>query len=91
MKANALVCLFLVSLGLDVALIGAHPSWLMLPAALAGWYLADLASGLVHMYMDYRPCVPGTGLKDLYFWEGSRELAGISRQAARGLRAHFAV
>ena len=73
MKANALICLFLASLALDFALIGAHPGWLMIPAALAGWYLADLASGLVHMYMDYRPCVPGTGLKDLYFWEGPRD------------------
>jgi hypothetical protein len=72
-KADALIWLFLLSLAADVALIGPHPGWLMIPAALFGWYLADLGSGLVHMYMDYRPCIPGTGLKDLYFWEGSRD------------------
>lgn len=47
--------------------------WLSLPALLAGWYLADLASGLIHMTMDYKPCPPGKRLADLYFYEGSRE------------------
>ena len=42
-------------------------------AALAGWYVADLMSGLVHMNMDYRPCPPGVGLTDMYFYAGSRE------------------
>lgn len=49
--------------------------WLSLPALVAGWYLADLASGLVHMTMDYRPCPPGRRKADLYFYEGSRESA----------------
>ena len=45
----------------------------MLPAAIAGWYLADAASGMIHMYMDYRPTRPGLGLNELYFYQGSRE------------------
>ena len=60
------------SFAFDLWLIGGDLSVWMIPAALAGWYVADLISGLVHMYMDYRPCIPGTGLKDLYFWEGPR-------------------
>jgi hypothetical protein len=73
MKAKILFSFFFLSIFVDFLFIGPHPDWRMLPAALVGWYMADLASGLVHMYMDYRPCIPGTGLKELYFWEGSRE------------------
>lgn len=51
------------------------PGWAMIPAALAGWYLADLMSGAIHMYMDYKPCRPGVGLDAIYFYEGSRESA----------------
>ena len=73
MKSRLLFALFFLSLGLDLLLAGARLDWRVLPAAIAGWYLADLVSGLVHMYMDYRPCIPGTGLRELYFWEGSRD------------------
>ena len=47
--------------------------WASIPALLVGWYLADLASGVVHMALDYRPCPPGKRLADLYFYDGSRE------------------
>lgn len=50
-------------------------SWWMLPAALFGWYCADAMSGIVHMYMDYKPCRPGIGLDRLFFYTGSRESA----------------
>ncbi len=53
----------------------ARLDWLVLPALLVGWYLADLLSGLVHMYMDYRPCPPGKRLNDLFNYTGSRESA----------------
>lgn len=53
------------------ALLGA--GWMSLPALLAGWYLADFMSGLIHMVMDYRPCPPDRGLADIYFYAGSRE------------------
>jgi hypothetical protein len=43
------------------------------PALLIGWFLADAASGLTHMIMDYRPCPTGKGLAQLYFYQGSRE------------------
>lgn len=49
------------------------PGWWTVPAALLGWYLADMASGLIHMYMDYRPCTPGKRLDDIFFYAGSRE------------------
>ena len=67
-----IIFLFGASIAANVAFAAADPHWLMLPAAIAGWYLADLASGAVHMYMDYRPCRPGNGLGELYFYEGSR-------------------
>jgi len=73
MKARLLFALFFSSLAFDLLCIGPHLDWRMIPAALIAWYGADLVSGLVHMYMDYRPCIPGTGLKDLYFWQGSRD------------------
>lgn len=66
--------LFLVSLGLNLWIAG-MPDWRWIPAALVAWYVADALSGLTHMFMDYRPCTPGVGLKSLYFYEGSRESA----------------
>jgi hypothetical protein len=66
--------LFLVSLGLNLWIAG-MPDWRWIPAALVAWYVADALSGLTHMFMDYRPCTPGVGLKNLSFYEGSRESA----------------
>ena len=63
-----------LSLALNLWLAGV-PSWTWVPAALVAWYLADMASGLTHMVMDYKTCTPGVGLKQLYFYEGSRESA----------------
>jgi Lipid desaturase domain len=73
MKSRLLFAVFFSSLAFDLYFVGWRLDWRMIPAALVAWYLADLVSGLVHMYMDYRPCIPGTGLKELYFWHGSRE------------------
>ena len=73
MKVMLLFALFFFSLAFDLALAVPHLDWRIIPAALVGWYLADLASGIVHMYMDYRPCIAGTGLRDLYFWDGSHD------------------
>lgn len=69
---RAAIILFAASLAIDVLWLARDPGWWMLPAALAGWYVADLASGVVHMWMDYHPCRPGLGLKEIYFYEGSR-------------------
>ncbi len=66
--------LLAISLAGNLWFVGV-PGWAVLPAALAGWYLADLMSGAIHMYMDYRPCRTGVGLDRLYFYEGSRESA----------------
>lgn len=63
---------FALSLALNLWFAGA-PDWRWLPAVLAGWYVADLLSGLTHMYMDYRPCTPGVGLDRMFHYEGSRE------------------
>ena len=76
--------LFALSLVLNLIWLGAAPDWLMLPAAIAGWYLADFMSGAVHMYLDYRPCVPGVGLDRLFFYQGSRgseEYAALKKEA----------
>jgi hypothetical protein len=82
MKARLLFALFFASLAFDAWRIGLRVDWLMIPAAFAGWYLADMMSGLVHMYMDYRPCTPGQGLADIYFWPGSRETAEFEARQA---------
>lgn len=72
-RQRAILAVFMVSIALNAALALRQPGGWMLPAALLGWYLADLLSGLIHMYMDYRPCTPGKRLSDLFFYEGSRE------------------
>jgi hypothetical protein len=64
--------LFALSLALNLWFAG-MPDWRWLPAVLAAWYLADLMSGLTHMYMDYRPCTPGVGLDRMFHYQGSRE------------------
>lgn len=64
---------FAVSLAANAWLALRAPGWATVPAALVGWYLADLMSGLIHMYMDYRPCTPGKKLDAIFFYEGSRE------------------
>lgn len=66
------MALFAVSLALNLWFAGV-PDWRWIPAVLAGWYVADLLSGLTHMYMDYRPCTPGIGLDRMFHYEGSRE------------------
>lgn len=70
---RTVLTIFLASLAYNLMAAVADPHWLALPAALLGWYAADLLSGLIHMYMDYRPCTPGKRLNDLFFYEGSRE------------------
>jgi hypothetical protein len=66
------MALFLASLALNLWSAG-MPDWRWVPAVLAAWYIADLLSGLTHMYMDYRPCTPGAGLAEMFHYSGSRE------------------
>ena len=73
LRQKVILALFLASLGANALAAVRDPAWLALPALLLGWYLADMLSGLIHMYMDYRPCTPGKRLADLFFYEGSRE------------------
>jgi hypothetical protein len=73
MVKHVVLSLLALSFGLNLWFVAADPGWWIVPAMLAGWYVADMASGLVHMYMDYRPCAVGVGLDRLYFYEGSRE------------------
>ncbi|MGF7149241.1 hypothetical protein FHS96_002883 [Sphingomonas zeicaulis] len=84
----AVVAVFGASMALNItgAVVDAH--WLALPALAVGWYVADMLSGLIHMYMDYRPCPPGHGLDRLYFYEGSRasdEYASLFRATMKPL------
>jgi hypothetical protein len=64
--------LFVLSLSVSLWFAGV-PDWRWIPAILAAWYVADLLSGLTHMYMDYRPCTPGVGLGEMFHYAGSRE------------------
>ena len=68
------IMLGLIVIG-DLAWLAGAPSWWMVPALFAGWYAADAMSGIVHMWMDYHPTRAGLGLRDLFFYEGSRESA----------------
>jgi len=68
-----LLWVFLASLGINLVLAAADPHVLGIVAVLVAWYLADLLSGVVHMYMDYRACRPGMELDTLFHYEGSRE------------------
>ena len=65
--------LFAASILWTLALAVRDPSGWMVPAALAGWFFADLVSGVTHMALDYRPCRPGRGLRELYVHEGPRD------------------
>lgn len=82
--------LFALSIALNLWLAGL-PDLTWLPAALAGWYLADMASGIVHLVMDYYPCRAGVGLDTIFFYEGSRESAEYRdlRDAALGRISSF--
>ncbi|RVT39819.1 fatty acid desaturase CarF family protein [Sphingobium algorifonticola] len=73
MLMRFVLALFFVSLAANAAFALRDPSLWAIPAMLLGWYVADMLSGAVHMYMDYRPCVTGVGLDRLYFYPGSRE------------------
>lgn len=64
---------FWISFLCNVAFALMHPSVWAFFAIVAGWYAADLASGIVHLYMDYKPCPPGVGLDQLYFYTGRRD------------------
>ncbi len=76
---------FLGLIGLDLAWALARPGWLMIPAALAGWYVADLLSGAVHLLLDYLPCPPGVGLGRLFHYPGSRSSAEYAALKAQAL------
>ncbi len=82
MVERLLLMVLLLVLGFNVVwLVLAPASWWMIPAALGGWYLADLGSGLSHVLLDYVPCRTGVGLRELYFYEGKR--SGPEYQAMR--------
>ena len=72
-KQRLILAIFLMSLAINAMGMVANFSLLALPALLAGWYAADFASGMIHLYMDYRPCPQGRRLDELFFYPGSRE------------------
>lgn len=88
MNILLLLALFVLSATMNLAWALRDIDWLIVPAMLAGWYVADMLSGLVHMFMDYHPCPMGRGLDRLYFYEGSREseeYQAIFRRTMAGL------
>lgn len=42
-------------------------------AALLGVFLADLLSGIIHVYLDYVPFPAGAGIERVYFYVGPRD------------------
>lgn len=88
MKVRLILSLFVLSAGLNLFWTIRGIGWLTIPALLAGWYVADMLSGLVHMFMDYHPCPKEKGLDRLYFYQGSRassEYQTLFRQTMAGL------
>ena len=73
MRQRIFLALFVASLAFNTAAMAAHFTLACIPALIAGWYLADLASGVTHMLLDYRPTPAGKRLDELYFYAGSRE------------------
>lgn len=74
MPMRVVLSLLLLGSGLANLLFALRdPGWAMIPALIAGWFLADMLSGIVHMTMDYFPARRGIGLDRLYFYAGSRE------------------
>lgn len=67
-----LLGLFLSSVAFNIWGALRDPQIWVLPAALLGWYAADMLSGLVHMIMDYRPCPDGKRLDEIFFYQGKR-------------------
>lgn len=72
-KQRIILVIFAISLGVNILGMLADPGLLIIPALLLGWFMADLSSGLVHMYMDYRPCPAGRRLDEIFDYPGSRE------------------
>lgn len=89
-RQRVILGLFLASVGLNLWGALRDPQPWIVPAALLGWYLADLLSGLVHMVMDYRPCPEGRGLDEVFFYEGRRgdaEYRALFHQRMQSLNA----
>lgn len=88
MKLRIALLLFVLSGMVNLYWAARDVGWLTIPALLAGWYVADMLSGLVHMFMDYHPCPRGKGLDRLYFYEGSRasaEYQALFRRTMAGI------
>lgn len=83
MAVRFVLLAFLGSFAINLAYAAMHLSWWAPVAALVGWYAADLASGCVHLYMDYKPCPPGRGLDQLYFYPGKRDSIDYQELRAR--------
>lgn len=79
MLMRASVLLLILSLAGNIAFALRDPGLWMIPALIAGWYVADMLSGLVHMTMDYFPARLGVGLDRLYFYRGSRASSEYQR------------
>lgn len=85
---------FLLSAGLNAVGALEEPSLLEIPAALAGWFVADLLSGLAHLVMDYVPCPEGKGLDQVFYFRGSRasaEYQKLKRETMARLNAFHRV
>ena len=81
---------FVTSVGFNLYWVINEQHWMALPALLVGWYVADMLSGLVHMFMDYHPCPKSRGLDRLYFYPGSRaseEYQRLFRQTMSGINS----
>lgn len=60
---------------LNIALSNIDLNSNSLLAMFCGWFLADFASGVIHMLLDYIPCNNNVDLDKLFFYHGDKSSA----------------
>lgn len=76
--------LFALQLGL-IVVSGELGLWALIAAFLA-MYLADALSGIVHFILDYTPTPTNRGLKELFYFKGSKGSEEYTRQRAAAMK-----
>ena len=55
-------------------------AWWHIALIPVAFYLADAVSGIAHFILDYTPTPKDVGLKELFFWQGSKGTAEYTEQ-----------
>lgn len=69
-----------------LVLVSGELGWWSLLAAVLAMYLADALSGIAHFILDYTPTPTDRGLKELFYFEGSKGSDHYSCQRADAMK-----